>query len=77
VLNADDASYYQTQIGVLRWIAKIGQIDIILGLSLLTSQLAPRHEGHMAQIFGCSAYLKIRHNGCLIFNPSYCPDEWL
>jgi hypothetical protein len=30
----------------------------------------------MAQIFRCYAtYLKIRHNGCLVFDPTY-PDEW-
>jgi hypothetical protein len=60
----------------LRWIVEIGRIDIIVEVSLLASQLALPREGHMAQIFRCYAYLKIRHNGCLVFDPTY-PDEWL
>jgi hypothetical protein len=76
VLKEDDASYYQSQIGVLRWIVEIGRIDIVVEVSLLASQLALPREGHMAQIFRCYAYLKIRHNGCLVFDPTY-PDEWL
>jgi hypothetical protein len=57
-LKGDDASYYQSQIGVLRWIFEIGRVDIIVEVSLLTSKLLPR-EGHMAQVFHCYAYLKI------------------
>jgi Reverse transcriptase (RNA-dependent DNA polymerase) len=78
-LKEEDASYYQSQIGVLRWIVEIGRGDIIVEVLLLASrQLAlPREGGHdMAQIFHCYAYLKIRRNGCLVFDPKY-PDEWL
>jgi hypothetical protein len=73
-LNTEDASYFQSQeIGVLRWIVEIGQIDIITEGSLLASQMAMPREGHMMQVFRCFAYLKARRNGCIVFDPSY-PD---
>jgi hypothetical protein len=50
-LNTEDASYYQSQIGVLRWIVEIGRIDIITEVSLLASQMAMPREGHVMQVF--------------------------
>ena len=70
-LSTDDASTYQSHIGVLRWIVEIGRIDIITEVSLLASQMAMPREGHLMQVFRCYAYLKARHNGCLVFDPSY------
>ncbi len=70
-LNTEDSSYFQSQIGVLRWIVEIGCIDIITEVSLLASQMAMPREGHMMQVFRCFAYLKARHNGCIVFDPSY------
>jgi hypothetical protein len=72
-LSSEDANYFQSQIGVLRWIVEIGRIDIITEVSLLASQMAMPREGHMVQVFRCFAYLKAKHNGCLVFDPSY-PD---
>jgi hypothetical protein len=70
-LNTEDASYFQSQIGVLRWIVEIGWIDVITEVSLLASQriMAMPREGHMMQVFRCFAYLKARHNGCIVFDP--------
>ncbi len=69
-LNAEDVSYFQSKIGVLRWIVEIGWIDIITEVSRLASQMAMPREGHMMQVFRCFAYLKARHNGCIVFDPS-------
>jgi hypothetical protein len=53
-LNTEDSSYFQLQIGVLRWIVEIGRIDIITEVSLfLASQMAMPREGHMMQVFRC------------------------
>jgi hypothetical protein len=67
VLKEDDASYYQSQIGVLRWIVEIGRIDIIVEvLSLLASQLAlPRIRD--ARIPNCASEIS------LAFLPNYRP----
>jgi hypothetical protein len=72
-LNTEFSSYFQSQMGVLRWIVEIGRIDIMTEVSLLASQMAMPREGHMMQVFRCFAYLKARHNGCIVFDPSY-PD---
>ena len=36
-LNPDQASFYQTQVGVLRWCVELGRIDIITEVSELAS----------------------------------------
>ncbi len=45
-LGEDDASYYQTLIGVLRWIVELGQIDIDCEVSMVSSHMALPREGH-------------------------------
>ena len=74
-LSPEDATYYQSLIGVLRWIVEIGRIDIIVEASLLASQMALPREGHLMQVFRCFAYLKARHNGCLVYDPTYANFE--
>jgi hypothetical protein len=39
-LNAELATYYQSQIGVLHWIVELGRVDIITEVSMLASQMA-------------------------------------
>ena len=46
--------YYQTQIGVLRWMLELGRIDIITELSMLASQLALPREGRLVAVFHIS-----------------------
>jgi hypothetical protein len=46
-LNAAQANYYQSQIGVLRWMVELGRVDIITETSLLASQTAMPREGHL------------------------------
>ena len=69
-LDAEDASYYQSLIGVLRWIVELGRVDICLEVSMLSSHLALPREGHMQQVFQTFAYLKKYHNTKLVFDPS-------
>ena len=44
-LDPDRASYYQTMIGVMRWMVEIGRIDIATDCSLLSSHLTYPHDG--------------------------------
>ena len=44
-------NYYQTLIGVLRWIVELGRIDIITEVSMLASQLAIPREGYLEAVF--------------------------
>ena len=40
LLSPDDASYFQTIIGVMRWIVELGRIDIAVEVLQLSSFLA-------------------------------------
>ena len=69
-LSAIDAAYYQSLIGVLRWMVELGRVDICLEVSTLLSHLALPREGNLQQIFHMFAYLKRNHNSEMIFDPS-------
>ena len=69
-LSPGDASYYQSLIGVLRWIVELGRVDICLEVSLLSSHLALPREGHMQQVLQVFAYLRKYHNAELVYDPS-------
>ena len=72
-LNVDQASFYQSQIGVLHWCVELGRIDIITKVSALSSFLALPHEGHLEAVFHIFAYLECQHKACIVFNLNY-PD---
>ena len=68
-------NYYQTQIGVLRWMVQLGRIGIITEVSMLASQLELPREGHLEAVFHIFVYLKGHHNAQVVFDPTYpTPD---
>jgi hypothetical protein len=64
-LNVEELSYYQSQIGVLRWRVELGRIDIVTEVSSLASCLALPRKGHLEAIFHIYAYLQKKTNGTL------------
>ena len=70
-LNPDLANYYQSQIGVLRWMVELGRVDIITEVSELASQLALPREGHLEAVFRIYSYLKYKRNSLMMFDPKY------
>ena len=73
-LNTDEASYYQSMIGVLRWAVELGRIDITTEVSMLAAHLALPREGHLFAALRIFAYLEKHHNTRIIFNPDLLPD---
>ena len=69
-LNVADAAYYQSLIGILRWIVELGQVDVCLEVSMMSSHLALPREGHLEQVLHIFAYLKKYHNTELVYDPS-------
>ena len=69
-LGPNEASYYQSLIGILRWMVELGRVDICLECSMLSSHLALPREGHLHQVFHVFAYLKKYHNTELVYDPS-------
>ena len=70
-LSADLATYFQSEIGVLRWMVELGRVDMITEVSILASQLALPREGHLDAVFHIFAYLKSHHNACICIDPTY------
>eukprot|EP00978_Attheya_sp_CCMP212_P013954 scaffold35295_cov60-Attheya_sp.AAC.1 len=70
-LGSEEASYYQSQIGILRWMIELGRVDIITEVSMLASQMAMPRRGHLEIIFRICAYLDKKHNSTMVFDPSY------
>jgi hypothetical protein len=69
-LKPTDASYYQSLIGILRWICELGRIDITMETSAMASMMAMPRKGHLEQLYHMFAFLKSKHNGCMVFDPS-------
>ena len=70
-LVTDDGTYYQSQIGVLRWMVELGRVDIITEVSMLSSHLACPREGHLEAVYRIFAYLDKKHNSRMVFDPTY------
>ena len=69
-LNETDAAYYQSLIGILRWIVELGLVDVYLEVSMTSSHLALPREGHLEQVLHILANLKKNHKTELVYDPS-------
>ena len=72
-LNESDSSYYQSLIGILRWVVELGRVDITCEVSMMASMMAMPRSGHLNQLFHMFAYLKNKHNAEMVFD-STVPD---
>ena len=69
--NADKANYYQSQIGILRWMVELVRVDIIMEIFMLSSFLTSPRECHLEAVFHIYAYLEKKHNSRMVFDPMY------
>ena len=69
-LTPRDSAYYQSLIGILRWIVELGRIDICLEVSMMSSHLAMLRKGHLNQVLHIFAYLHKYHNTELVYDLS-------
>jgi hypothetical protein len=69
-LEPTEAAYYQSLIGVLRWIVELGRGDICMEVSAMASMMAMPREGHLDQLFHTFSFLKTNHNGVMVFDPT-------
>ncbi len=61
-LDPDCSSFYQHLIGVMRWMVKLGCIDIATEVSMLSSYLGCPREGHLENALHVMGYLQLKHN---------------
>ena len=69
-LQTAQAAYFQSLIGVLRWIVELGRVDITMETSAMASMMAMPRQGHLEQVFHMFAYLKTKHNSSMVFDPT-------
>lgn len=62
--------YYQSLIGVLRWICELGRVDILVAVSMLSRYVVSPREGHLQQVFHVFAYLKHHKRSKMVFDDS-------
>ena len=74
-LQGDDAAYYHSLIGVLRWIVELGRVDIDVEVSMMSSHLALPREGHLRELYHIFAYLKSHANTEMVFDPTPVPFD--
>ena len=65
------ASFYSSQVGILRWMVELGRVDILTEVSLLSSHLAMPREGHLDALLHLYVYLGCKHNSRMAFDPTY------
>jgi hypothetical protein len=75
VLGPEQANYFQSLIGILRWVVELGRIDIHIDLALLSSHLAEPRLGHLEQALHIFSYLKCHATSHLVFDPNYVSKE--
>ncbi len=69
-LGEANALYYQCLISVLRWIVELGQVDIDVEVSMMSSHLDFPREGHLKELYHIFAYLKAHSNAEMVFDPT-------
>lgn len=72
-LDAADASYYASTIGVLRWIVELGRIDVCAEVSMLAGFIANPREGHLDAMMHLFTWLKTHDRSRLVMDSSI-PD---
>jgi hypothetical protein len=74
LLDDDQANYYASLIGVLRWAVELGRIDIHIHVALLSSYLAQPRLGHLQQVLHIFAYLRCHEQSTAVFDHN--PVNW-
>ena len=69
-LSPTKASYFQSVIGILRWIVELGRADIAMETSALASMMANPRVGHLNAVYYMFAFLEKHHNGVMVFDPT-------
>ena len=61
-LGPELESRYLQLVGICRWVVEIGQVDILLEVSLLSQYQAVPRLGHLEVLYNVFAYLKNHKN---------------
>ena len=68
-MNAEGLQLYQELIGIISWAVQIGRVDILLEVSLISSQLTLTRVGHIQAVYRVFGYLKQVPKRKMYFDP--------
>jgi Reverse transcriptase (RNA-dependent DNA polymerase) len=69
--SEEEGSYYQQQVGVLRWMVELGRIDVAVKVSMLASFTASPRLGHFKAMLHIFSYLNQHTRSKMVFDDSY------
>ena len=69
----EDTTFFQEQIGILRWAVELGRIDIATEVSMLAAYCASPRVGHIRAVLHMYSYLKHHTRSRIVFDPSPPP----
>ena len=72
-LTSEGIQRYQELIGVLRWAAEHGRVDILFETAILSTYMALPRKGHIEQVYHIFGYLKTHSKRHLFFDSRH-PD---
>ena len=67
-LGSKEAAYYQSLIGMLRWIVELGWVNIYHEVQVLSSYMALPHKCHLSEVLHIFSYLDKHSNAAMIFD---------
>lgn len=70
ILLQSEANYFQSLIGILRWIVELGRIDITVEVSMMFSIMVMPRKCHLKQLLHIFAYLKQKYNSETALDPT-------
>ena len=79
LLGPEQATYYMSLIGILRWTCELGRLDILLPVAMMSSFMAAPREGHMETVLHIFAYLKSHDRSTMVFDetePYFDPSRF-
>ena len=70
-MKSDGVQAYQEIIGVLRWAAELGRVDILLEVALMSTHMAMPREGHLQQLYRIFGYMKAHPKRKIAFDSQH------
>ena len=75
--NETIITVYQNLVDVLQWMCKLGQIDILHEVSIMSQYLAQPQHGHLTQILNIFYYLKHHSRSWMPMDPYDYDIDWV
>lgn len=69
--NEDQIQFFQSLIGIARWLCELGRVDILTETSMLSAYLARPRVGHLHQALHMFKYLEDHNRSRVVFDPTY------